>query len=71
MITIEVNGRTVEAQDGRDAPRARCGARASRVPTLCHIDGLPPSGACRMCVVEVEGQRGLVPELRLPGRRRA
>ena len=26
-----------------------------RVPTLCHMEGLPPSGACRLCVVEVEG----------------
>ena len=37
-----------------------------KVPTLCHIDGLPPSGACRMCVVEVESQRGLVPSCAFP-----
>ncbi len=30
------------------------------------MDGLPPSGACRMCVVEVEGQRGLVPSCAFP-----
>ncbi len=36
------------------------------VPTLCHIDGLNASGACRMCVVEVEGQRGLVPSCAFP-----
>lgn len=30
------------------------------VPTLCHIKDMFPSGACRMCVVEVEGRRNLV-----------
>jgi len=31
-----------------------------KVPPLCHIEGLPPTGAIRMCVLEQEGQRGLV-----------
>jgi len=60
MITIEVNGRPLDAQPGEillDALR-RSGIR---VPTLCYMDGLPPSGVCRLCVVEVEGQRNLVP----------
>jgi NADH-quinone oxidoreductase subunit G/NADP-reducing hydrogenase subunit HndD len=37
-----------------------------KVPTLCHLDGLTPTGACRMCVVEIEGQRGLVPSCAFP-----
>ncbi len=67
MIQIHVNGRPVEAQPGEMllAVLRRAGIR---VPTLCHIDGLPPSGACRMCVVEVEGQRGLVPSCAAPVR---
>lgn len=67
MATIEVNGRTIAAEPGEmllDALR-RAGVR---VPTLCHIEGLPPSGACRMCVVEVEGQNGLVPSCAYPVR---
>ncbi len=65
MITIEVNGRTIEAEKGEMllAALRRAGIK---VPTLCHIDGLPPSGACRMCVVEIEGQRGLVPSCAFP-----
>ena len=65
MIQIEVNGRTLHAEKGEMLLGAlrRAGIR---VPTLCHIDGLPPSGACRMCVVEVEGQRNLVPSCALP-----
>lgn len=27
------------------------------IPTLCHLDGLTPAGACRICIVEVERAR--------------
>lgn len=64
MITIEVNGRPVQTESGQSLLSALRGA-GIRVPTLCHIDGLPASGACRMCVVEVEGQRGLAPSCAL------
>lgn len=30
------------------------------IPTLCHEDGIKPSGNCRICVVEVDGARTLV-----------
>lgn len=30
------------------------------IPTLCHLKGTTPTGACRVCVVEVEGARNLV-----------
>ena len=30
------------------------------IPTLCHDPRLEPAGACRTCLVEVEGQRRLV-----------
>ncbi len=65
MVKIEVNGRTVDAQDGETLLTTVRRAGIS-IPTLCHFDGLPPSGACRMCVVEVEGQRGLVPSCAFP-----
>lgn len=65
MVTIEVNGRPVQAEKGEMLLTAlrRVGIK---VPTLCNIDGLPATGACRMCVVEVEGQRGLVPSCAYP-----
>jgi len=31
------------------------------IPTLCHHPSIAPIGACRMCLVEVEGQRALQP----------
>jgi len=29
------------------------------IPTLCHDPDLKPFGACRLCIVEIEGMRGL------------
>jgi iron-only hydrogenase group A len=60
MVMIEVNGKPMEAEQGElmiDALR-RAGVN---VPTLCHLEGLFPSGACRMCSVEVDGRPNLIP----------
>lgn len=37
-----------------------------RIPTLCHLEALKPCSACRICVVEVEGARNLVPACSFP-----
>jgi iron-only hydrogenase group A len=65
MMKLEINGRTVEARGG-DTVLAAARRAGVHIPTLCHYEGLPPSGACRMCVVEIEGQRGLVPSCAFP-----
>lgn len=65
MITIEVNNRRIEAKRGEMLLSALRRAGIT-VPTLCHMEHLFPSGACRMCVVEVEGQRNLVPSCAFP-----
>ena len=36
------------------------------IPTLCHLKGAMPTGACRICVVEVEGARSLLPACASP-----
>jgi len=64
-MKLEINGRTVEANAG-DTVLAAARRAGVKIPTLCHYEGLPPSGACRMCVVEIEGQRGLVPSCAFP-----
>ncbi len=67
MATIEVNNRAVEAKEGEmilDALK-RAGIK---VPTLCHMSDMFPSGACRMCVVEVDGQPNLAPSCAVPVR---
>ncbi len=65
VITIQANNRKIEAKPGEMllAALQRAGIQ---VPTLCHMEGLFPSGACRMCVVEVDGQRSLVPSCAFP-----
>jgi formate dehydrogenase major subunit len=36
------------------------------IPTLCHIKGAQPTGACRICVVEIKGGRALAPACSTP-----
>ncbi len=65
MLNIEINGKPFEAKEGETILEAvrRAGFE---VPTLCYIKDLAPTGACRMCVVEVEGMPGLVPSCSYP-----
>jgi len=36
------------------------------IPTLCYLKGATPTGACRMCVVEIEGARSLMTSCTVP-----
>lgn len=67
MFEITVNNRVIDAEEGETILSAltRVGIR---VPTLCHLPDLPPVGACRICIVEVEGAEGdgLVPSCSYP-----
>ena len=65
MINIEVNGRKLKAKAGETILETLKRNGVS-VPTLCHIPGLAPSGACRLCVVEVEGAGSLIPSCAYP-----
>jgi len=67
MITLEVDGQTIEAREGEMILNA-LQREGIRVPTLCYMPGLPPTGACRMCIVEVEGVPNLVPSCSYPVR---
>ena len=52
MITLKINGLDVSVEQGSTLLEA---ARflGVPIPTLCHMDGLSPYGACRLCVVEI------------------
>ncbi len=65
MIEMQVDGRTIEAKDGETILSA-LKREGIHVPTLCHMEGLLPSGACRMCVVELEGAPTFVPACSYP-----
>src|SRR4051812_26999751 len=54
-IRIEVDGRVVEGYEGQTILEV-CRDNGIEIPTLCYEPKLPGFGACRMCVVEVEGE---------------
>lgn len=57
-IRVIINGREVLAPLGVTVLEAANQAGID-IPTLCHHRALQPIGACRICVVEIKGQRNL------------
>jgi NADPH-dependent glutamate synthase beta subunit-like oxidoreductase/formate hydrogenlyase subunit 6/NADH:ubiquinone oxidoreductase subunit I len=55
VIRVEVDGRLVEGRAGQTILEV-CRDNGIEIPTLCYEPKLPGFGACRMCVVEVEGE---------------
>ena len=57
-IRLNIDGRDVETQKGKSLLEASLDA-GIYIPHLCYHADLSPIGACRLCVVEVEGMEGL------------
>ena len=55
MVTITINGRTVEASEGAMVLEAAAAAGVE-IPTLCYLKDLNCIGSCRVCLVDVEGE---------------
>jgi len=60
IFDIEVNNKTIKAKRGESILQA-LNRNGIKVPTLCFMEDFTPTGACRMCVVEVEGHVDLIP----------
>jgi NADP-reducing hydrogenase subunit HndD len=60
LVELEVDGTTVRVPEGSTILDALRGEGVD-TPTLCYADNLTPVNACRVCVVELEGSRVLVP----------
>src|SRR5579864_6807097 len=56
--TLEVDGRTITALESQTIFSAAWDS-GIHIPRLCHLGGLSDVGACRLCLVEVEGQKKL------------
>jgi NADP-reducing hydrogenase subunit HndD len=58
MINLQINNINVEVPEGTMLLEA---ARqiGINIPTLCHLEGKQPQGACRVCLVEIEGAKTL------------
>ena len=65
MVELTINNIKVQAEDGMTILEAAKSVGIN-IPTLCHMKDLFPTGACRICVVEVEGYRGLIPSCAYP-----
>ncbi len=59
QFTIEVNNRSIKAEKGETILSA-LNRNGIMIPTLCRMAEFTPTGACRMCVVEVEGRDRLI-----------
>ena len=59
-VEITVDGRAVSVPEGSTLLEA-CRKLAIDTPTLCYLENLTPVNVCRVCVVELEGARTLVP----------
>ena len=64
-VSLTIDDKIVTAQEGMTIFQAAQGA-GIEIPHLCYHEALPPSGACRMCVVEVEGAKSLVASCAYP-----
>jgi predicted molibdopterin-dependent oxidoreductase YjgC len=64
-VELKIDGETVQVPEGTTILEA-CRARQKEIPTLCYLETLHPVNVCRVCVVEVEGSRVLVPSCSRP-----
>lgn len=64
-VTFTIDGKEIQAERGATVLQA---ARQEDIyiPILCDHPALTPEGACRICLVEIEGQRALQPACTFP-----
>jgi predicted molibdopterin-dependent oxidoreductase YjgC len=60
QVDLTIDGQPVTAPEGATILQA-CRGQGTEVPTLCYGDTITPKNACRVCMVEVDGSRVLVP----------
>jgi NADH-quinone oxidoreductase subunit G len=59
MITLTIDGEQVKVKEGTTILEAAKIAKIN-IPHLCYFKGLKPDGSCGICIVEVEGERGVI-----------
>jgi predicted molibdopterin-dependent oxidoreductase YjgC len=65
LVEIALDGRSVKVREGATLLEA-CRQEGIFTPTLCFLESLTPVNVCRVCVVELEGSRTLVPACSRP-----
>jgi bidirectional [NiFe] hydrogenase diaphorase subunit len=64
-IPIQIDGRDYKVESGQTILQV-CRENGIDLPTLCHLQGLGDVGACRLCLVELEGSPRLFPACTTP-----
>jgi predicted molibdopterin-dependent oxidoreductase YjgC len=64
-VEVTIDGRAVRVPEGTTILQA-CKTIGIETPTLCYLETLTPVNVCRVCVVEVDGSRVLVPACSRP-----
>lgn len=59
-VTLTIDGKKIGAKEGANLLEV-CKKNGFDIPHLCHMEGLSPVGACRLCLVRIKGSEGLVP----------
>ena len=59
MLNITIDGKQLAVAEGSTILQAAREAGIA-IPTLCYLEGINDIGACRLCIVEVEGMSRLV-----------
>jgi len=64
-LSLKIDGLPITVPPGTTILSA---ARALNIPipTLCHVEGLPPSSSCFLCAVQIEGRPNLWPSCAMP-----
>ena len=65
MVDIVIDDKKISVPSGTTL-LAAARQNGIRIPTLCYHDDLTPAGGCRLCVVEIEGQRALTASCAFP-----
>ena len=63
--TLIINGRELAFESGETILQV-AQRNGIEIPTLCYLKKASPTGACRICVVEIEGSRALSPACSMP-----
>jgi NADH-quinone oxidoreductase subunit G len=58
MITLTIDGEQIQVQEGTTIIEAAKLINID-IPHLCYFKGLHPDGSCGVCIVEIEGERGV------------
>jgi bidirectional [NiFe] hydrogenase diaphorase subunit len=60
VLTLTIDGQAIAMEEGATILDATKEAGIP-IPTLCHLEGVGDVGACRLCLVEIEGTNKLLP----------